>query len=281
MVAFLTEHYPLKGKAWCMKEMGLKEHQIRTKASSLKLRQNRSSEFFKDWQDRAARSKVGKRRPEQAEVMKRAIHDRGLHIPDEAARKAIGNRVKRWISESGHPRGALGMRHTDEMRAKAREVSLNAWAEKSEEEKDEWSRRASGRQPPAGNRAKASWKAAWREIGGINKYFRSRWEANYARYLEWLKEKGEIRGWLHEPKTFWFEGIKRGCMSYLPDFEVTGIDGALTYHEVKGWMDDRSVTKIKRMAKYHPEIKLLIIDSKAYRVLERTMSGVISGWEPK
>ena len=92
----------------------------------------------------------------------------------------------------------------------------------------------------------ASCKSGWREIGGIRKYYRSRWEANYARYLEFLKVNGEIEKWEHEPETFWFEGIKRGVMSYLPDFRVTEKNGDIVFHEVKGWMDARSITKIKR-----------------------------------
>ena len=126
---------------------------------------------------------------------------------------------------------------------------------------------------------RASIKCGWREIGGVRKYYRSGWEANYARYLEWLKKKGEIAAWLHEPDTFWFAGIKRGCVSYLPDFRVTENDGREVYHEVKGWMDAKSKTKIKRMAKYHPTKKLLVIDSKAYRSLAKTMRGLIGEWE--
>lgn len=132
---------------------------------------------------------------------------------------------------------------------------------------------------PLTNRANASWGAAWREIGGVRKYYRSKWEANYARYLEWLKEKGEIQKWEHEPETFWFEGIKRGCMSYLPDFRVTEKSGTVVFHEVKGWMDDRSKTKIRRMAKYHPNVKLIVVDSKAYAAIKRVMQPIIKEWE--
>jgi hypothetical protein len=129
------------------------------------------------------------------------------------------------------------------------------------------------------NRANASWGCAWREIGGYPKYYRSKWEANYARYLQWLLEKGEIKEWKHEPETFWFEGIKRGCLSYLPDFRVVENNGAVVYHEVKGWMDARSKTKIKRMAKYHPDVKLIVIDSKGYASLKKTMQPIINDWE--
>lgn len=129
------------------------------------------------------------------------------------------------------------------------------------------------------NRANASWKASWREIGGVRKYYRSRWEANYARYLDSLKIKGDVVKWEHEPETFWFEGIKRGCMSYLPDFKIEFANGRIEYHEVKGWMDDRSITKIKRMAKYHPKVKLVVIDAKAYKKLEKEVKKNIADWE--
>jgi len=128
-------------------------------------------------------------------------------------------------------------------------------------------------------RIKTTWKAAWREFGGKRKFYRSRWEANYGRYLDWLKQHGEIKEWQHEPDIFWFEGIKRGCVSYLPDFKVTNLDGSIEYHEVKGWMDDRSKTKIKRMATYHPDVKLIVIASKQYKELKKKMSSLIKGWE--
>lgn len=127
----------------------------------------------------------------------------------------------------------------------------------------------------------ANWfvqKAGWREIGGMKKYYRSKMEANYARYLEWLKTIGEIAVWKHETITFWFHGIKRGVMSYLPDFEVHYKDGSMEYHEVKGYLDSKSKTKLKRMAKYYPHLKVILIGSKEYRAIERTAKG-IAGWE--
>jgi hypothetical protein len=44
-------------------------------------------------------------------------------------------------------------------------------------------------------------------------------------------------------------------------------------------MDDRSKTKIKRMAKYHPTIKLLVIDAKAYKAIKKVMQPIIKEWE--
>ena len=124
-----------------------------------------------------------------------------------------------------------------------------------------------------------SWKSGWREIGGKRIYARSRWEANYARYLQWLKERSEIIEWEHEPETFWFEAIKRGSRSYLPDFRVTIKSGEVEFHEVKGWMDRRSRTKLKRMKKYHPTVSVRVIDSGWFRTNRVTLQGIIPEWE--
>jgi len=114
-------------------------------------------------------------------------------------------------------------------------------------------------------------KHGWREIGGKRCFFRSRMEANYARYLSFSGER-----WEYEPKTFWFDGIKRGVVSYTPDFFLPDKN---VFLETKGWMDARSKTKLKRMAKYHPDVILRLIDWKSYRVICRQLSKVIPGWE--
>lgn len=121
--------------------------------------------------------------------------------------------------------------------------------------------------------------AGWRTVGEKRCYFRSSWEANYAMYLEWLKKNGYIKEWEHEPKTFWFEGIRRGCVSYLPDFRITELDGSEIYHEVKGYMDAKSKTKIARMARYFPAVKLVVIDKKQYQSIKNTVSLIVEGWE--
>jgi hypothetical protein len=130
------------------------------------------------------------------------------------------------------------------------------------------------------NRPKnATWKAGWREIGNVRKYYRSQWEANYAAYLEFLKKHKHILDWQHESETFWFDGIKRGVCSYLPDFKVTNLDGSVEFHEVKGYMDNRSSTKIKRMAKYHPHIKLVVVKAKQYGEIKNKLGAYIQNWE--
>lgn len=186
------------------------------------------------------------------------------------------------IKEHGHPRGYLGHKHSDETKLKLSLKSKEAWSKISDEKlaernmKQLKTRHKNGTLYP--NRAKCTWKQQWAEINGVRKYYRSQWELNYAYYLEWLRLNGQIKSWKHEPRTFWFDGVKRGCVSYLPDFEVIENNGDITYHEVKGWMDDRSKTKIRRMGKYYPNIKLIVIDAKAYKSLAKDVSSLVDGW---
>ena len=190
---------------------------------------------------------------------------------------------KSLIEKNGHPRRMAGKKHSDETKARIAESSRAMNANRTDEEKTAYLIKALKTKTANGTYAQprpgASWKAAWREIGGVRKYYRSKWEANYAYYLEWLRLAGQIESWSHEPTTFWFEGVKRGCVSYLPDFLVTEKDGSEAYHEVKGWMDARSKTKIRRMAKYHPSVKLVVVDSKAYAKLKAQVSRIVPGWE--
>jgi hypothetical protein len=121
-------------------------------------------------------------------------------------------------------------------------------------------------------------KHGWHQVGNQKIFARSLWESNYAYYLEWLRKSGEIQSWEHEPETFWFDGIKRGVCSYLPDFKVIGNNGDVVYHEVKGWMDKKSVTKLKRMKKYHPSVKIFLADSKWFSQNAKKLSNIVTGW---
>lgn len=115
------------------------------------------------------------------------------------------------------------------------------------------------------------------DLGGL--FLRSKWEANWARYLNWRILNGEIKGWEYEPETFWFESIKRGVRSYTPDFKVAMNDGSVVYEEVKGYMDNRSATKLKRMKKYHPGIPIVIVDKSRYLSVMKTVGPLLQGLE--
>ena len=124
-------------------------------------------------------------------------------------------------------------------------------------------------------------KAGSRTIGGKTIYFRSSWEANYARYLELLKTHGEIADWLGEKehKTFFNFPIMHGTTRYLPDFKVVNKDGTVEWHEVKGYWYKNSKTKIRRFCKYFPSETLVVVDKKAYLAIAEKAKILCDGWE--
>jgi len=122
-------------------------------------------------------------------------------------------------------------------------------------------------------------KKGWRTVEGRSIFFRSKWEANYGRYLSYLKANSHIRNWFHEPKTFWFEAIKRGTRSYLPDFQIIENNGTTYWVEVKGYMDSKSHTKIKRFRKYYSEEKLILIQGPWFKENNPKMRLLINDWE--
>ena len=56
-------------------------------------------------------------------------------------------------------------------------------------------------------------------------------------------------------------------------------DGRLIYDEVKGYMDEKSATQLKRMATHYPEIHIRVIDERTYRGVARQLRHWIPGWE--
>lgn len=193
----------------------------------------------------------------------------------------------RWVKHP-HPRGMAGKKHTPEVRAIVSLASRKSWATMKAF--------GIGNMSPA-NRAKLSARMAKmaaerpaeknysrtragrrEDLGGI--YFRSGWEANYARYLNMLIRLGVVEKWDFEPETFWFDGVRRGTNSYKPDFRVhyRG-DPTPEYIEIKGWIVPKDRTKWRRMAKYHPTIKLVVVKAKEYYAIERKWASSIPEWE--
>lgn len=111
-------------------------------------------------------------------------------------------------------------------------------------------------------------------IGTKVYYFRSKWEANFALYLEFLKSKGAIKQWWFEAEWFYFP-FSYGTTRYLPDFKVEEPDGSFTYYEVKGFLTGKARTQLKRMTKYHPKIKLIIIEKGFMQNLKRNFAKLL------
>lgn len=202
----------------------------------------------------------------------------------EEWKRHLSESMKARIASNGHPRGALGIRHNPKTRAQISASSKRAWADP-----DSSFNSASYRQglSDRGLRLAVSGAlrngysrgaAGRREDLGI--YVRSSWEANYARYLTWRVGRGELLSWEYEPKTFVFETIKRGTRSYTPDFLLTFADGRQEWHEVKGWMDPKSATRLKRMARYFPSEVVRVIDKHWFRDAVRSgLAATIPNWE--
>lgn len=193
---------------------------------------------------------------------------------------------KRMIRENGHPRGMKGKTHTQEFKEAASKRVTKEWQDpNSTFNSDDFRQRKSDYMTAAQAKNPLLRKGYSRGKQGKRKdidnmYFRSSWEANYARYLNWLMANGNLYKWEYEPDTFWFESIKRGIRSYLPDFKLWDTKESVPYYvEIKGWMDDKSRTKLKRMAKYYPKVKVNVIERPEYKEIEKAVSGFIDGWE--
>jgi len=202
------------------------------------------------------------------------------------ARQLIGAMASARIAASGHPRGMLGKHHSDAAREKMHLAAARNLANgthpglraRSVDTLKKMSVAATRQLTSAANIWSRCHRGRRADIGPM--FFRSAWEANYARYLNLLLRQGRIVGWAYEPETFWFEAVRRGSRSYTPDFRVDRGGGAQPYYvEVKGWMDARSKTKIKRMAKYHPTVELRVVTERSYQDIANKLGPAIPGWE--
>ena len=80
--------------------------------------------------------------------------------------------------------------------------------------------------------------------------YRSKLEAYYAEYLETLRLAGIIKGWKHEPEKFQITFGKEPT-SYIPDFQVTNLDGSIEWHETKfcAYIDKKGKKRTPKQAK--------------------------------
>jgi hypothetical protein len=177
----------------------------------------------------------------------------------------------------------LGKHHTQATKDKCRKIAFEKhygkWMigkTKSLEARIKVSNMLKGKMPKNTTYTKyGNIKKGYYLINGKNMFFRSGWEANYALYLDWLIKLNQIKNWEYEKDVFVFEKIQFGNRSYRPDFKIFKNDDTIEYHEVKGWMDKKSKTKLNRMKKYYPEIKVVLIDSKFYRSIKKNVGKII------
>jgi len=184
-----------------------------------------------------------------------------------------------------HPRGMLGKTHSEKTCVRMSERMSKDWndptslynsEETNQKRSDNMTRiRATHQQTNPYSRTKSGKREDLND-----RFFRSAWEANFARYLNLLIRNGDITRWEYEPDRFEFTAIKRGTRSYCPDFKIWDHDDSEPYYyEVKGWMDAKSKTRLKRMAKYYPGVKIIVFGSKEYTSLRKNLSNIIPNWE--
>lgn len=281
-IQFLIENYPQHGRAYCVEHLGRFNKTVAKKIRELKLTLDKSGQFWLDFQRRAALSKVGKQRPDSRDRIN-ALRDSGKLERTPEIRSKLSIAMKRRIESGYSAPSTRGTKLSESHRKALTEGRKRAALDKSHiTNSPEFRQRLSDNMKKTiasnGIASKGYSRGNSGKRNDIGIYVRSTWEANYARYLNHMRTTGKILDWVYEPKRFEFDKIKRGSRSYLPDFLVTRLDGSQYYIEVKGWLDQTSKTKLKRMAKYYPSIELEVVTSKEYKEICKNFSH-LPNWE--
>jgi hypothetical protein len=89
-------------------------------------------------------------------------------------------------------------------------------------------------------------------------------EANYAIELEARKRNGEISWWGFEAVTLKLaekpDGSKMKAVRYTPDFFVVLADGAMEFHETKGFAREDWIIKWKICIERYPMFRFVLVD---------------------
>jgi len=104
------------------------------------------------------------------------------------------------------------------------------------------------------SRVKSGWITLWNGECEYKFYARSKYEEVAAKMLSaWVRVRPGFK-WCHEDITLHFEGYRRGCVCYVPDFTLYCRGEIFAIYEVKGRFQGKDATKIKRFQKAHPEL---------------------------
>jgi hypothetical protein len=100
-----------------------------------------------------------------------------------------------------------------------------------------------------------------------NTYFRSSWEANFARYLN-------LKGiaWEYEKYRFKLSNNK----TYIPDFFLPQEN---KFIEVKGYWRSQALKKFKMFEEEYPNISIEVFGKEEYKQLEEEFKDKIRNWE--
>jgi len=289
---FLIDNYSKFGKNYCMSKVKLREGQMRYRVNKLNLKVDKTTKEYKERQRSPLKNTASKNKffqtKEWKEYSRKTCYWLGKKLT-EKEKKEISKNMKKWHKE--HPNhNTIHKKGFKFTKQQLKNISMGVKKSWKNKKSGHFSKKRSialsnsafnlhrrgvlGRPEYTYSRCKGG------EFNdGKKKYYmRSRWERNYAWYLNFLIKHKEIKNWEYEVDTFWFKKIKRGVRSYKPDFKIFNNDNTIEYHEVKGYMDPKSKTKLKRIAKYYPKVKLILIDESVYNSIKKN-SAMFDGWE--
>lgn len=205
---------------------------------------------------------------------------RGL---DRSLAKINGEKARVRIASKGHPKGMLNKKHSPQTRAKFSVKQKKRWAAMDPQLRADrvikQTQRLVESRSKNFNIKRGSWKASWRTIGERHIFFRSAWEANYARYLEHQKKTGQILDWQYEPRRFWFHKVLNSTASYKPDFLVHENADTKFWVEVKGYFDERSKRNLKLFREFYPDEKIILVSSSWFKENQTKLQSIIPEWE--
>jgi len=195
-------------------------------------------------------------------------------------------RTREWMAVNQHPRGMLGKKHSQKVCNDMSIRTISYWDNITPEQlevrrvKTNNTKCKNGNYVPVGAGYSLGKVGKRQDLQGM--YFRSRWEANYARILTYRKNDpmDPLEDWFYEPDRFdFFQQPKGTPSSYLPDFKVVEACAQPYYVEIKGWMDQKSRDRLRLMKRMYPDVYVLVIGASEYRELEQTWKDRLDIWE--
>lgn len=200
----------------------------------------------------------------------RARHDAGIHFTEDGLKRLSSSLTTKWKTSEFREKVKQGyVRNSGFEHHMKSDSSRAAASVRGRNYKISDDARRSMRQAAAKRLREGRNNTQFYGVGGFREdlklYVRSRWEANFARFLRFTGQEFE-----YEPMSFTLSCGK----TYTPDFKVGD-----TYYEVKGWWSPVARQKFDDFCSEYPNVKLKIIGPDEYNRLRKSFSMVIESWE--
>lgn len=211
------------------------------------------------------------RKQKQSDLMKK-LRQNGDFISDEGRRKLSENLKSRWMSDEYRQRvkssciEKYGKEHWTQTEEGRKCISQRSKKYRASDQTKLKMRISASKRIREGRNAHP-----FRGRGGhrddISLYVRSRWEANFARYLKHTNQDFE-----YEKHSF----VLSDGRTYTPDFKVGN-----KFYEVKGWWTAAAKEKFEIFKETYPEVEVQIIDEIGYGLIQERYASSIPTWEYK